>query len=375
MSFSAGRKSGDNVPCLPVVCGRFPLEKEISRLAVSGYVPFSSFRLPSTPSDDRPALNRKRMTQEISSSADLEARTITRTLTAAGYEITNARRQPYGLEVQCSKRDLLGVAVQYVIAFWDADTPNTPMESQIRREALHQSRLLLSVARQPGPEWLGWAEFLDGLGGAVPTWRALTPEFPAILDQASRNEVPAGLTGEAWRIFEEAVADGLEFVLGRRVRRLGGARRASRVGDIIAMTADESVFVVDAKASGKPYDASWPNLRPLVEYVKVQQQRQRGHAAVGGAVLVARKFEQSNRRLAELSAEFLAETRTTLTFLETSTLAKTVAAVAGNPGVRNAVLWSKLLSRPGSLSPAQITQGIAAADAERYPRDRRPPRR
>jgi hypothetical protein len=315
------------------------------------------------------------MSQGSSSSADLEARTITRTLTAAGYEITNARRQPYGLEVQCSKRDLLGVAVQYVIAFWDADTPNAPMETQIRREALHQSRLLLSVARKPGLEWLGWAEFLDGLGGAVPTWRALTPEFPAILDQASRNEVPSGLTGEAWRIFEEAVADGLEFMLGRRVRRLGGARRASRVGDIIAMTADESVFVVDAKASGKPYDASWPNLRPLVEYVKVQQQRQRGHAAVGGAVLVARKFAQSNRCLAELSAEFLAETPTTLTFLETGTLAKALAAVAGNPGVRNAVLWSKLLSRPGELSPAQIAQGIAAADAERYPRDQRPPRR
>ena len=315
----------------------------------------------------------ERMSQEPST--DIEVRTITRTLTAAGYEITNARRQPYGLEVKCSKQDLLGVPVHYVVAFWDSDAPNPAMESQVQREAQNQSRLLVSVARQPGPHWLGWAEFLEALGGAVPTWRALTPEYPAILKEASRNRVPQGLGGEAWRIFEEAVADGLEFMLGRRVRRLGGARRASRVGDVIAMTVDEAVFVVDAKASGGPYDASWPNLRPLVEYVGVQQHRQLGHAAVSGAVLVAGGFKQGNPRLVELSAEFLAETRSTLTFLETATLSKAVGALATNPGVRNAVLWSRLLARPGKLSWAQITQGITAAEAERFPRDRRPVRK
>lgn len=312
------------------------------------------------------------MSQETSPSSGFDIQTITRTLTAAGYEITNARRQPYGLEIQCSKRDLLGVTVPYIIAFWDSDRPSAPMDNQIRREGARKARLVLSVAKEPGLEWLGWAEFLEALGGAVPTWRALTAEFPEILKTASKNRLPAGLSGEPWRIFEETVADGLEFMLGRRVRRLGGARRASRVGDIIAMTADESVFVVDAKASEGAYDASWPNLRPLVEYVRVQEQRQRGHVAVRGAVLVARQFEQANRRLAELSAEFLTETRTTLTFLETATLAKAVAAVAANPGVRNAVLWSRLLSRPGILTLAQITQGIRAAEAERYPRDRRP---
>lgn len=315
------------------------------------------------------------MSQETSTSMDLEVRTITRTLTAAGYEITNARRQPYGLELKCSKRDLLGVTVQYVVAFWDSDAPNPAMESQIRREVEHQSRLLLSVAKQPGPQWLGWTEFLEALGGAVPSWRALAPEYPVILKEASRNRMPQGLSGEAWRIFEEAVADGLEFMLGRRVRRLGGARRASRVGDVIAMTVDEAVFVIDAKASGGPYDASWPNLRPLVEYVGVQQRRQLGHAAVSGAVLVAGGFKQGNPRLVELSAEFLAETRTTLTFLETATLSEAVGALATNPGVRNAVLWSRLLARPGKLSWAQITQGITAAEAERYPRDRDPGRK
>ena len=315
------------------------------------------------------------MTPEASTATDLEVRTITRTLTAAGYEITNARRQPYGLELKCSKQDLLGVMVHYVVAFWDSDAPNPTMESQIRREARNESRLFVSVAKQPGPEWLGWTEFLEALGGAVPTWRALAADYPTILNEASRNQLPQGISGEAWRVFEEAVADGLEFMLGRRVRRLGGARRASRVGDVIAMTADEAVFVIDAKASREPYDASWPNLRPLVEYVGVQQHRQLGHAAVSGAVLVAGRFKQGNPRLVELSAEFMAETRSTLTFLETATLSKAVGALATNPGVRNAVLWSRLLARPAKLSWAQITQGITAAEAERFPRDRRPARK
>ena len=130
---------------------------------------------------------------------------------------------------------------------------------------------------------LGWTEFLEVMGGAVPSWKALTDEYLEHLQKASKNEIPSGLTGEAWWIFESLVADGLEFCFGRRVNRLGGQRRGQRVSDMVAPLPDFSVVVVDAKASGPGFDANAGSLRALAEYVNKQKQRQQG----GGDVVAA----------------------------------------------------------------------------------------
>jgi len=71
--------------------------------------------------------------------------------------------------------------------------------------AVNQNRVPVLVARVGNDKQLGWQEFLDVLGGAVPAWRVLTDEFVQHLAVASKNELPPGMKGEAWRLFEELV--------------------------------------------------------------------------------------------------------------------------------------------------------------------------
>lgn len=309
------------------------------------------------------------MSDANSSATDLDVRTISRTLTAAGYEITDARRQPRALVVECQRVDVFGVAVPYLIVVSDADRPPEDDEANLRRDAERDRRVLVLVARQAGAQWLSWAEFLEAMGGAVPNWRALAPSYRDVLRSAARNRQPPAYAGEPWRIHEEAVADGLEFIFGRRVRRLGGARRGRRVGDVVALTPDEHILVIDAKAADAPYDVGWPELRPLREYVEQQRARQRGQVAVSGAVISAADYQQDQTRLVELSTEFAASTRVALSFVETEALVTAVTMLSERPDLRNSILWSRVFCRPGRVTPEILEREVRAAAEERLARE------
>jgi hypothetical protein len=298
----------------------------------------------------------------------LHTATLTRTLLAAGFAIKGARRQPHHIEIACERYDILGATIPYLLVVCEADEPPAGDLPNIRRSAARAGQVVVLVAQASGPEWLGWSDFLAALGGAVPTWRALGDDYPVILRAVSKTQLPAGLVGEAWEIFEEATADGLEFLFGRRVRRMGGTRRGQRVSDIVALTPDGRVVVVDAKASAKRYDVTWPKLRPLIEYVKAQQARQKGHLEVGGAVVVADGFKQPASVLLELHGEFFNDTRVPITFVDVEVLLSLVAQMTARPDLRSAVAWARLFCRGGRLTGTHVRRELEAADAERLAR-------
>lgn len=308
----------------------------------------------------------------VSSTSDfgvpIEPRVVTRTLTAAGYQITNFRRQHNHGQWICDRVDQLGARVPYLIAVFDSDEP---IEAELRlatQLADRTGRVLVVVAQGPGDSWVGAEEFLERLGGAVPTWRALGAEYPDVLRISSTNITPPGLSGEGWAVFESAVADGLEFIFGRRVRRLGGTRRGLRVSDMITKTPDENILVVDAKASGAKYDVGAPNLRPLVEYVKNQRTRQRGRLEVGGALIVANSFEQAPERLRDIAAEFLADTKVPLAYLEVETLLHMITRCSAKPQSRNTLRWARLFCTVGLITASAFNTELAASDREMFPR-------
>ena len=71
--------------------------------------------------------------------------------------------------------------------------------------------------------------------------------------------------GESWRIFEEAVADGLEFAFGQRVKRMGGVQRFKPLPDMLALAPDGLLMLVDAKAAANGlYQLERPKLRAPV---------------------------------------------------------------------------------------------------------------
>jgi hypothetical protein len=233
----------------------------------------------------------------------------TRTLLAAGYVVSGFHRQPIHIEFRCERVTRLGPVIQLLIAITDQAAFSSDEAEDITRSASNQNRLAVLVSASGEQGQLSWSEFMEVLGGAVPSWKALTDEYCDHLRKASRNELPSGLTGEAWWVFESLVADGLEFCFGRRVNRLGGQKRGKRVSDMVAPLPDFDVVVVDAKASASGFDANAVTLRALVEYVNKQEQRQEGGGDVVAALVVSSAFVQDALGLAATAREFLGQTR------------------------------------------------------------------
>jgi len=203
---------------------------------------------------------------------DLE-KVATRTLLAAGYQIIGFQRLGTHFEVRCTITFRLGASLRFLFAFTRADHFSSVLVGDISHTAETQGFALVLVAASSAQGQISWQEFLKVMGGAVPSWRALQPNYESHLLTASRDQLPEGESGEAWLLFEDLVADGLEFLLGRKVGRYGGRRRGENVSDMIAALPDYNLLVVDAKASRAGFDAAWPALRPLVEYVKWRNNR------------------------------------------------------------------------------------------------------
>lgn len=160
--------------------------------------------------------------------------------------------------------------------------------------------------------------------------------------------------------------DGLEFLLGRPVQRLGGRRRGRPLSDLLACTPDQRILVIDTKASAKPFEMGTPELRPLEEYAKRQSVRQAGGPGVGGVVLVAASFAQDEHRLDELSKDFLSSARLPLAFLEVESLILMVNAMKEKSRLRNTIQWARILCVGGLVSMRKFREELDAAASERY---------
>lgn len=309
------------------------------------------------------------MTEQLSNSSfsvDVGVQVATRTLVAAGFIISDFSRGPNHVEYVCERRDSFGIPIRYLIAICDTDEPVESELAYARRAAQQENRVLVLVARTAGDGWLGWDDFIDTLGGAVPTWRALGREYVDIIRTAAKNKKPPELSGEAWQIFEDAVADGLEFIFGHRVKRFGGHRRGQKVSDMITRTPDDKILIVDTKASEKSYSVGGPELRPLTEYVKKQKIRQKGRLEVSAALMVADQFEQDAERLQELSGEFLADTGIPLSFLEVRTLIGIIDAMVNNARARNIIRWAQIFCAGGIVLMDKFNDELSAAIRESH---------
>lgn len=290
-----------------------------------------------------------------------------RTLLASGYTIVESHRQPRHIEIHCQRDDLLSATINYLIAITDSDGFTENEVEDIRRTATSQCLVPVLVARVSNHDWISWQDFTEALGGAVPSWQALSETYSDVLIATSQNTLPYGEQGEAWLMFEDLVASGLEFVFGRRVRRLGGRKRGKAVSDLQAQTPHGNVLVVDAKASLNGFDVTWSALRPLVEYVKKQQQRQQGQLELLGALMVSSSFQQDDSRLQELGRQFYGETRVTISFLNAETLSQIIWLIRDNIDIRNAIRWHTVIVG-GNLLLKTVFDEIKAARVERLAR-------
>lgn len=271
--------------------------------------------------------------------------TAVRSLLVAGYDLDDAgERHPSHIEIRCLKPSVLGVDIHFLIALTDMDEFDEPQMEDVRRIARQEHRAVVFIGKESTDSQLGWSEFLSSLGGAVPSWRAISPSYSEALVIASTNKLPAGMIGEAWLLFEDLVCDGLEFIFGRRAKRMGGRRRGQKLSDITAVLPTFELLVVDAKATGGEFDANWPSLRALVEYTKKQQQRQLGYNIVYGALIVSSAFHQGPEVQQQLSNSFLAETRVPLAFMTAQTLTGIISRIQRSVDLRASINWKQIFS-------------------------------
>jgi hypothetical protein len=292
---------------------------------------------------------------------------VCRTLAANGYVVTRGYTHPSYVSIDCEKPDLFGCRLAYLLAVTDKTRLAPGQVAELGRRSAADGRQLIVVSQEGGDGQLSFEEFLDRLGGEVPRWRALTDEYHSSLRDAARNRLPQGHTGPAWRLLEELAADGLEFAFGRRARRLGGRSSGSRVPDILIVSPDERLYLLDAKAADSPFDASWPNLRALGEYVDQQKERQRGSFPVDGALLVSSGFAQEEAILTQLALEFRGQHGVMLSFLSAETLSAIVRGVRNNVGIRNALQWRKIF-QGGAVSIAAYEREVRRVRDQRVSR-------
>jgi hypothetical protein len=260
---------------------------------------------------------------------------------------------------------MLGASVPLIIVLTDEDQLPPDIWPQVQLAARRSNRTLVAIANLPGTGQLGWVDFLESFGGAVPSWRALDDSYLSRLEIAAKNANPEGFDGEAWRLFESLVADGLEFCFGRLVRRLGAAKRGQKVSDMVAQIPDGSVLVLDAKATSTSFNAAISELRALAEYTESERNRQRGFAEVFGAVVVSKAFAQNEASLLQISREFMSQAGVPAAFLEVSTLAHFVTCFKNQPNLRTGLKW-RLLFAGGLLTTAMFDKEVEALKAERY---------
>ena len=303
---------------------------------------------------------------EVGQSASFDLATAVRTLVAAGYVVTGSNNMPAHTEIKCQLQMAIGAEAKFLIALAPGRELSGSELQDIERTALSEHRALVIVSDSQRGSVVCWNDFLDALGGAIPSWRALDTEYPGWLRTAAINQLPVGCDGEAWRLFEDLVADGLEFIFGRKVRRLGGNQRGTAVSDIQAQLPDLGLLTVDAKASATGFCADWPSLRPLGEYLERQRGRQRGGGyEVVAAAFVSSGFRQEASALAELSLRFNAEYRAPVAFLTADSLADLVGMFRNNIPLRPAIRWRSMFAG-GIVRAPNIGRDLECAREERY---------
>jgi hypothetical protein len=287
-----------------------------------------------------------------------------RTLLLAGYEIEKAHRQPTHAEIHCTG-PMLTVRVPLLIALTAEEQFSGQLKAQLQEVSSRAHRSLVMVSAFGADGQLGWAEFLDTMGGPVPAWRALDADFSRDLITAGSNAVPTGMRGEAWRIFEMLAADGFEFAFGRRVRRLGGGKRGTKVSDMLGQLPEGPILVIDAKATATAFDAAIFNLRPLAEYMKVQRLRQRGYNDIHAALVISNAFEQAAESLLAISREFLSDVGHPVCFMTAAALSEMIETLRIEAHLRRGIRWRKLFAG-GLVSLKEFELEVKALKSERY---------
>lgn len=273
---------------------------------------------------------------------------IVRTLLASGFVLDTVIPQPQYVVFKARRTDEFGVSWSYLIAFSGNAVLSPADVNMLERIARYDKASLIvvgSTQKTPtGTPVIAPDAFIARLGGKVPSYLPLEPEYTEQLSLLGHNSLPTGLVGKPDDLFEMYVQAGLEFLLQDRVIRYGQERRFKVVPDGLVLGRNSLLLLYDCKAYSGGYPIKRESLRQFADYALNFHHRYEHYIGRLHAFVVISGHFKSVNSLGERSAELFGLCQVPLVCLEAQTLGEMVSLLAARPVFRQAVNWRRVFS-------------------------------
>jgi hypothetical protein len=274
--------------------------------------------------------------------------TIVNTLIGSGFQLVNVTSKPSYLLFRVYRTDEFGIRQRYVFAYSGDSTLKAPAIAGLRKVAANDTAplVIIGTAEKSDPTIpiLTLDQFVGQMGGTVPTFLPLEPDYPAQLTELAFNKKPSGLIGKADDLFEAYVHAGLQFLLQRKVIRYGQDRLFETVPDGLVLSRNSVQLLYDCKAYKKGYPLSRDAIRQFADYVRSFHQRYESYIGRLHAFLVISGKFQSDATLDTRSQELYSECQVPLVFMSAATLGDIVTLFANAPRYRSTIDWKVVFS-------------------------------
>jgi hypothetical protein len=263
-----------------------------------------------------------------------------------------------------NRTDEFGVRGRYVIACTGESGPLSVTDCQgLAKLANHENGSLVIVGAvaeaMPDVPTLSLEELLGRLGGSVPTFLPLEPEYREQLEILGHNRLPNRLVGRADDLFEQYVYAGLQFLFQDKVVRYGQERRFEALPDGLVIGHRSPLILYDAKAYADGYSVTKQTIRQFGDYVRQFHQRYERYTGRVHAFLVISGHFNCGGNMQERSSELYADCQVPLCSLTATEMGKIVAMLAERPSFRQAIDWASIFSKPEIRADA-VEKSLAA---------------
>ncbi len=269
------------------------------------------------------------------------------TLLTNGFHISKVERISIGnYLLDIYKFDRLGAKVNYCILFSEDSQESPVIETLISKSKRENSSPILISDYIESTKCLSYTnkKFYDFFGGVINTGLILIPSLPEILEDLGHNKLPENLEGNPDDLLEMYSKECLQFALSSPTRRYGKDRLFESLPDIVVLSKDKFMIVIDTKAYEKGYSIQSDDIKRFASYVEDFEDRYASYCGhVFTFLIVSGHFEDSGSSLKYRSDELYKLCHCKLSCIESKELAKIVQLVQLHQNIKGSINWKNIL--------------------------------
>lgn len=270
------------------------------------------------------------------------------TLLTNGFHISKVDRVPpsnYILDIYRFER--LGAKVSYCLLFSEDRETSSVIELFIAksvREGVYPI-LINDFLKISQCSTYSYAEFFDFFGGIVNSGLILIPSLPEILYKLGHNSLPENLEGDPDDLLEIYTKECLQFALSSPTRRYGKDRLFESLPDIVVLSKDKFMIVIDTKAYEHGYSIQADDIRRFASYVDDFERRYSSYCGhVFTFLVVSGHIEDSPKSIKSRSDELYKLCHCKLSCIQSKELGEIVHLLLSNQELQASINWKNILS-------------------------------